>query len=99
MDAFKISSWNQSECRCGERHRETCLIFPPIGLERVAFKRARSDDLRVVFIVSTSYKAGYWKGLRNHAIARMQLTDPGSDFAGVQAPLGITPCFGRLRRR
>ncbi len=54
------------------------------------FKRARSDGVSAVFVVPTSYKAGYWMGprLRNHAIAQIQLSDPGSDFAGVQAPLG-----------
>ena len=57
------------------------------------FKRARSDGVRAVFIVPTSYKAGYWMGLRNHAFAQMQLTEPGSDFAGVQAPLGNHTVF------
>jgi hypothetical protein len=93
VDAFTIRSWNSSVCSCGARHRETCFLFPPIGLERTVFRRARSDGVRAVVVVPTAYKAGYWMGLRNYAIDQLALTDPESDFVGVQAPLGNHTVF------
>ncbi len=64
VDAFAMDSWNQSICPCWRAHRETPFIFPPKRLERAVFKRARSDGVRAIFVVSTAYTAAYWKGLR-----------------------------------
>jgi hypothetical protein len=93
VDAFTVSSWNQSKCVCGRMHRETCFIFPPMGLERTVVRRARSDGVKAVFVVPTAYKAGFWMALRNHAIDSFELTKPDSDFANAQAPLGKHTVF------
>ena len=93
VDAFTMNSWNQSKCKCGRIHRETSLIFPPKGLERTVVKRARSDGVRGVFIVPTSYKAGYWMALRNHSTDQIELTQPNTDFASAQVPLGKHTVF------
>ena len=93
VDAFTFSSWNQSKCVCGRMHRETCFIFPPMGLERTVVRRARSDGVKAVFVVPTAYKAGFWMALRNHAIDSFELTKPDSDFANAQAPLGKHTVF------
>ena len=93
VDAFTIHSWNQSECQCCLSHRETCFIFPPVGLERAKVKRARSVGARCVFIVPTAYKAGYWTALRNHSIDRAELTRPNLDFTNVQGTLGKHTVF------
>ncbi len=54
VDAFGLASWDKSVCKCGLEHRETSFIFPPKGLERAVFKRARSDGAQAVFVVPTS---------------------------------------------
>ncbi len=76
VDAFAMDSWNQSICPCGSVHRETPFIFPPKRLERVVFKRARSDGVRAIFVVPTTYTAAYWKGLRARSEAQLELTSP-----------------------
>ena len=93
VDAFTMSSWNQSKCVCGKFHREKSIIFPPKGLERTVVKRARSDGVRAIFIVPTAYKAGYWMALRNHSIDQIELTQPNADFANAQVPLGRHTVF------
>ena len=93
VDAFALSSWDQSTCVCGKTHRETAFIFPPRGLEKAVVRRARSDSVRAVFVVPTAYKAGYWEALRSRAVSQMQLDQPASDFAHVQAPLGDHTVF------
>jgi hypothetical protein len=80
VDAFTIPSWNQSVCQCCLSHRETCFIFPPVGVEQATMKKARSDGARCAFVVPTAYKTGYWMALRNHSIYRAALTRPDLDL-------------------
>mmetsp|Transcript_41001 Transcript_41001/g.85559 ORF Transcript_41001/g.85559 Transcript_41001/m.85559 type:complete len:1077 (-) Transcript_41001:1365-4595(-) len=93
VDAFTVPSWDQSVCVCGSVHRETAFIFPPRGLEKAVVRRAKSDGVRAAFVVPTAYKAGYWEALRGRAVAQLQLSDPASDFAHAQAPLGDHTLF------
>jgi hypothetical protein len=85
VDAFTI--------RCERFHREKAFVFPPIGLERTVVRRAQSDGVKVVFVVPTAYKAGYWMALRNHSVAMTEWNDIASNFVGVQAPLGRHTIF------
>jgi hypothetical protein len=93
VDAFGLASWDQSVCKCGRPHRETSFIFPPKGLERAVFRRARSDGARAVFVVPTSYSAGYWKGLRARSTGQLELTYPQTEFHNPQGTLGNHTVF------
>ena len=93
VDAFSLPSWNQSLCPCGRVHRETAFIFPPKKLERTAFKRARSDGVRAIFLVPTAYTAGYWKGLRARSVAQLELTSPKAEFHNPQGTMGNHTLF------
>ena len=93
VDAFTVPSWDQSMCSCGRIHRETAFFFPPRGLEKAVVRRAKSDGVKAAFLVPTSYKAGYWEALLGRAVAQLQLDEPATDFANVQAPLGAHALF------
>ena len=93
VDAFSIPSWDQSRCPCGEIHRETAFIFPPKGLEKAVFRRARSDGVRAVFVVPTAYTAGYWRGLRARSMAQLELTSPATEFHNPQGTMGRHTVF------
>jgi hypothetical protein len=93
VDAFGLASWDQSVCKCGRSHRETSFIFPPKGLERAVFRRARSDGARAVFVVPTSYSAGYWKGLRARSTGQLELTNPQTEFHNPQGTMGNHTVF------
>jgi hypothetical protein len=93
VDAFGLASWDQSVCKCGRPHRETSFIFPPKGLERAVFRRARSDGARAVFVVPTTYSAGYWKGLRARSTGQLELTNPQTEFHNPQGTMGNHTVF------
>jgi hypothetical protein len=93
VDAFSLASWDQSVCKCGRPHRETSFIFPPKGLERAVFRRARSDGARAVFVVPTTYSAGYWKGLRARSTGQLELTNPQTEFHNSQGTMGNHTVF------
>jgi hypothetical protein len=84
VDAFSITSWNQSLCTCGQMHCETAFIFPPKRMEKAIFRRARSDGVPAVFVVPTAYTAGYWMGLRARSVTRLELTSPENEFYNPQ---------------
>ncbi len=65
-------------------HRETAFIFPPKRMEKAISRRARSDGVRVVFVVPTAHTAGYWLGLRARSVARLELTSPENEFYNPQ---------------
>jgi hypothetical protein len=93
VDAFSLPSWDQSSCPCGRVHRETAFIFPPKGMERAVFKRARSDGIRAAFLVPTAYTAGYWKGLRARSTAQLELTSPKTELLNPQGTMGNHTLF------
>jgi hypothetical protein len=93
VDAFSLASWNQSACKCGRQHRETSFIFPPKGLEKAVFRRARSDGIRAVFVVPTQHAAGFWKGLRARSTGMLALTQPQTEFVNPQGTMGNHTVF------
>ena len=94
VDAFSLPSWDQSVCPRGKSHWETAFIFPPKKLEKAIFKRARSDGIQAIFLlVPTAYTAGYWKGLRAHSVAQLQLTSPKAEFHNPQGTMGNHTLF------
>ena len=86
VDAFDLSSWNQTLCVCGQFHRETLFVFPQRGLERAVVRRAKSDNVRGCYVVPTNQKASCWKLLRSSAVARMAFDKPDEAFEFAQAP-------------
>jgi hypothetical protein len=93
IDAFSLASWNQSVCVCGQEHRDTVFIFPPKGLEKAVFRRARSDGVKAIFLVPTAVTAGYWKGLRARSTARLELTSPRLELHNPQGTMGNHTVF------
>jgi hypothetical protein len=60
---FSLPSWGQSTCPCGKTHREMAFIFPPKKLERVVFKRVRSDGIQAIFLGWSHHRK--WGGHTN----------------------------------
>ncbi len=69
------------------------FIFPPKGLEKAVFRRARSDGVRAIFVVPTAVTAGYLKGLRARSTARLELTSPRLEFHNPQSTMGNHTVF------
>ncbi len=68
-------------------------LFPPKGLEKAVFQRARSDGVRAIFIVPTAVTAGYWKGLRARSTALLELTSGRAEFDNPQGIMGNHTVF------
>ena len=93
VDAFSIPSWDQSRCPCGAIHRETAFIFPPKGLEKAVFRRARTDGVRAVSVVPTAYTTGYWRGLRARSPVTARRWHQLKGFhRGLSSQLGSITC-------
>ncbi len=54
---------------------------------------ARSDGARAVFVVPTSYSAGYWKGLRARSTGQLEHTNPQIEFHNPQGTMGNHTVF------
>ncbi len=63
------------------------FIFPPKKLEKAAFKRARSDGVRAIFVVPTAYTETYWKGMQARSEAQLELTSPKTEFHNPQGTM------------
>ena len=74
-DAFTVPDWDRSLCpSCGHFHREVIFAFPPSPLIPVCIRKARSDQVRGIFVVPASITAPYWGRLLAASLVR---TNPG----------------------
>jgi len=74
-DAFTVPDWDRSLCPgCGTFHREVVLAFPPTPLIGTCISKARSDQVRGIFIVPAAVTAPYWGRLLAASLIR---TNPG----------------------
>ncbi len=92
VHVLSLGSWDQLLCKCGQEHRKTAFILPLQGIENDMVLRAKSNGIRVYFIIPTDHnagdhKAGHWKLLKSRSIEQLELNKSELAFECVQTPL------------